>query len=227
MSMGPLDRLIPVFPLPNCVLLPGAAQCLHIFEPRYRQMVADELDRVDGRQLVALALLRPGYESMYCTHSAPIHPSVCIGELIKHQQLVDGRYNILLLGVHRATIVKEQADRPYRRGRLQIVQTIKDLEPSEEQHLLIRLNNALKSLPEDLRSITSDIAEQAPSLEQLVDLLSFHVLPSEAAAAKMMILAEPRLDFRARMLTTLLQRLFESKAGSIFQSSCPPHLCDN
>src|SRR5262245_53587958 len=50
---------IPLFPLPNLVLFPHILQPLHIFEPRYRKMVADALT---SERLLALALLKPGWE---------------------------------------------------------------------------------------------------------------------------------------------------------------------
>ena len=53
---------LPIFPLPNCVLLPGGLLPLHVFEPRYRELTRDCLA---GDQLMAVARLRPGYESTY------------------------------------------------------------------------------------------------------------------------------------------------------------------
>ena len=53
---------LPIFPLPNCVLLPGGLLPLHVFEPRYRELTRDCLS---GTQLMAIARLRPGYEQTY------------------------------------------------------------------------------------------------------------------------------------------------------------------
>ena len=61
--------LAPIFPLPNVVLFPNALLPLHIFEPRYRQMTADALE---GERLIAMALLRPGWESS----SPPAEPPI-------------------------------------------------------------------------------------------------------------------------------------------------------
>ena len=52
-------RRIPLFPLPGVVLLPGALLPLHIFEPRYRAMVADALA---GDRRIGMAMIRPGWE---------------------------------------------------------------------------------------------------------------------------------------------------------------------
>src|SRR3954463_11459871 len=87
-----------LFPLPNLVLLPHVIQPLHIFEPRYRQLIADSL--ADDRQF-ALALLRPGWAA--ASHRRPpLFPAVCLGKVYQEEILFDGRYNLLLHGRRRA-----------------------------------------------------------------------------------------------------------------------------
>ena len=58
---GALTEL-PIFPLPNCVLLPGGLLPLHVFEPRYRELTRDCLAT---HHLMGVARLRPGYEQTY------------------------------------------------------------------------------------------------------------------------------------------------------------------
>src|SRR5436305_11828488 len=99
-SFGGTARL---FPLPNLVLFPSVIQPLHIFEPRYRALMADALE--DDR-LMALALLKAGWEEDY--HKAPpIYPVVCLGRIFQEERLADGRYNLLLHGLCRARILEE------------------------------------------------------------------------------------------------------------------------
>lgn len=107
------SRLIPIFPLPNAVLLPRAILPLHIFEPRYREMLADTLN---DQALVAMAFLKPGYEERYYTHCAAIHEVVCVGRVVRHEMLEDGRYNLLLQGIVRAAVRSEDHELSYRRG---------------------------------------------------------------------------------------------------------------
>src|SRR3954467_11014816 len=57
-----LPPTIPIFPLPNVVLFPNVFLPLHIFEPRYRQMVDDALN---GDRIIGMVLLRPGWEGDY------------------------------------------------------------------------------------------------------------------------------------------------------------------
>src|SRR2546426_12001402 len=92
-----------LFPLPNLVLFPYAIQPLHIFEPRYRQMTAHALG---GDRLIALVLLRPGWESDY-EGRPPIHAVACLGRIITEQRLADESYNILLRGLSRMRILAE------------------------------------------------------------------------------------------------------------------------
>src|SRR5581483_8559229 len=94
-----------LFPLPNLVLFPHVMQPLHIFEPRYRQMTTDALD---GDRLIALALLRPGWEADY-DGKPVIYPVACLGRIVAEQRLEDGRYNILLRGLSRIRVLEELA----------------------------------------------------------------------------------------------------------------------
>ena len=100
----------PLFPLPNVVHFPHLLLPLHIFEPRYRQMVGDSLT---GSRLIAMALLKPGWVTT--EGSPPIHDTVCLGRITAEQTAPDGRYYLVVQGLSRARIVREEAsDRPYR-----------------------------------------------------------------------------------------------------------------
>jgi Lon protease-like protein len=102
---------LPIFPLPNCVLLPGGLLPLHVFEPRYRAMTRDCLE---GNQLMGIARLRPGFEiSPY--GKPPVYDKCGVGKIICSEELPDGRFALLLRGVARVEIARElQSDRAYR-----------------------------------------------------------------------------------------------------------------
>lgn len=105
-----LPRLIPLFPLPNVVLFPRMPMPLHVFEPRYRKMVADVLNT---HRTIGMVLLKPGWEADY--HGRPpVYPSGCAGRVEKCDPLEDGRFNILLKGLSRFRILEEHAGEPYR-----------------------------------------------------------------------------------------------------------------
>ena len=105
---------IPIFPLPEVVLFPHTLLPLHIFEARYRQMVRDCLA---GDRRLAMALLRPGWEADYYGRP-PIYPIAGAGEIIEHEELPDGRFNVVVRGTMRIGITAElPIDKPYRVAR--------------------------------------------------------------------------------------------------------------
>ncbi len=107
---GTLSSL-PIFPLPNCVLLPGGLLPLHVFEPRYRELTRDCLA---GHQLMAVARLRPGFETTYYGRP-PVFERCGVGRIICSEELPDGRFALLLRGIARVEIARElPADRTYR-----------------------------------------------------------------------------------------------------------------
>jgi Lon protease-like protein len=114
-SLSPPDSqalsALPIFPLPNCVLLPGGLLPLHVFEPRYRDLTRDCLA---GSQLMAVARLRPGYETAYYGRP-PVYDRCGVGRIICSEELPDGRFALLLRGVARIEIARElPAERAYR-----------------------------------------------------------------------------------------------------------------
>ncbi len=115
---------VPLFPLPTCVLLPHATVPLHIFEPRYRAMVNDA---VDGRGLIAMATFEGADWKRDYEGRPALRPHVCVGYMVRHDRLPDGRFNILLQGICRARIVSETRSDPYRAA---------VLEPTEPRDVL-------------------------------------------------------------------------------------------
>lgn len=106
---------IPVFPLPSVVLLPGEVLPLHIFEPRYRDMVRDALD---GHRVIGMI----EYAADHATSTQeppPVRQVGCVGHIADCKELPDGRYLLWLLGLERFTIDAElPADTLYRQVRV-------------------------------------------------------------------------------------------------------------
>lgn len=100
---------VPVFPLPHVVLFPEARLPLHIFEPRYRTMLADCLER--GGELVIAQLTRL---------DGRVAAVAGLGRVVEHQPLPDGRSNIAVVGIARvrlSELVQEDLPRyPYKRA---------------------------------------------------------------------------------------------------------------
>lgn len=99
---------VPLFPLAGAILFPRSQLPLHIFEPRYREMVHDSVEGA-GR----IAMIQP--QRLDDDNQAPLYAVGCVGEIVSLEELDDGRYNIVLLGSHRFRLVKEtDADALYR-----------------------------------------------------------------------------------------------------------------
>jgi Lon protease-like protein len=111
--MLPVD--LPLFPLPHVVLFPDVCLPLHIFEPRYRQMLTAALN---GDRMIGMALLKAGHEAEY-DGQPPVYAVGCAGLITHAEQLPDGRSNIMLHGMQRFRIVSENHDLPYRRARVE------------------------------------------------------------------------------------------------------------
>jgi len=105
-----LPPTIPIFPLPNVVLFPNVFLPLHIFEPRYREMVRDALG---GDRIIGMVLLRPGYEADY-EGRPPVYPVGCAGVVTHAEPLPDGRYNIVLRGLEKFRVTDEDRSKSYR-----------------------------------------------------------------------------------------------------------------
>src|SRR3954469_18063351 len=102
---------LPIFPLANCVLLPGGLLPLHVFEPRYRELTRDCLA---GHPLMCAARPRPGCETTYYGRP-PVFEKCGVGRIICSEELPDGRFALLLRGVARAEIARElNGDKAYR-----------------------------------------------------------------------------------------------------------------
>ncbi|MBX3425103.1 MAG: LON peptidase substrate-binding domain-containing protein [Pirellulales bacterium] len=190
-----------LFPLPNLVMFPHVMQPLHIFEQRYRTMLNEALDS-DG--LLAMGVVTGDFES----ERPPVCPHVCLGKVVTHHRLDDGRYNVLLLGMRRARIVSELPDdRPFRRAELELLDdfapTAGDDDRAElQRELTERFGESLQGSALVDEAIRSFLSDEAP-LGVLTDLVSFAApLGLEEKCA---LLAEGNVDRRAKLLNRWLR----------------------
>ena len=165
---GALTEL-PIFPLPNCVLLPGGLLPLHVFEPRYRELTRDCLAT---HQLMGVARLRPGFEQTYYGRP-PVFERLGVGRIICSEELPDGRFALLLRGVARVEIARElPVERAYRLVEAQLLRDAScDLTDVTDHH------NQLIHLCDRL----AEVIEQGGA--QLRDLVRAFETPGECADA--------------------------------------------
>jgi Lon protease-like protein len=151
---------LPIFPLSNVVLFPQVQVPLHLFEPRYRQMAADVLDR-GGR--IGMVVVRPEHLTEMAG-KPPVFPIGCAGRITASQKLEDGRYNIVLAGEARFRIVDEPEGAPERLYRVARVEPLEDRLDDADVPRVAALRERVVELVGDLVRLTAP--EQAQDLPQ-------------------------------------------------------------
>jgi Lon protease-like protein len=177
-----LDAL-PVFPLPQTVLFPGALLPLHVFEPRYRTLIKDCLA---SHKVLAVSLIREAAERNERRHPA-IEPVAGLGLIIDHVVLPDGRYNVLLRGKARVLLKELPFVPPYRRASA----TLLEPEPGSPPAL-------------DLRALLSSASAFAADIKARDPEFDFRI-PPQATAAAAADLAAHHLVLDARERQSILE----------------------
>jgi ATP-dependent Lon protease len=221
---GDFAGVVRLFPLPNLVMFPGVLQPLHVFEPRYVEMLEDAL--ADDR-LIAMALLAPGWERDY-EGRPPIAPSVCIGRVVSHTRTDEGKYNLLLLGARRARVTRELP--PARSFRRAAVELLADAYPAAGAASRGALQ---QKLVESLRPFVSASAASQQQFQQLLasdvplglvaDIVA-HTL-SLALPTKLELLGECNVDRRAELLIAQVEHM--QREASAPRAPFPPKFSDN
>jgi uncharacterized protein len=213
----PFTREIPLFPLPNCVLFPGAVQPLHIFEPRYRAMIQAALREAGSCTgtggcggVLAMALLRPGWEKNYYA-CPPIYDCLCAGRIIAHERLPDGKFNLLFQGMARARLIAERTcTGEWGAYRLAVLEEIPEVsadpdQQSAQRQMLRRLfeTTALKDLT--ITPALASLFEDPVPSSRLIDALTFTLV--QDMEAKQRLLEEPDAGVRGQLLLRELMEL--------------------
>ena len=208
---GTLPLRAPLFPIAGAILFPRAQLPLHIFEPRYREMVRDAVDS-DG----LIAVVQPQLVEVEDDSKQPLYPVGCVGEIVGLEELEDGRFNIVLNGSNRFRIMSEvDLETPYRNADLD-VGAFDDREPeplgmtqrAEVEREARRLGDAL-GLSVDWSAV-SRLDD-----EMLVNAIA-QVAPFDVSA-KQALLESEGLDERADLLVQLMQFLRLSQGGAELQ----------
>lgn len=211
-----------LFPLPNLVLFPGLTQALHIFEPRYRQMTADALA---SDRLLAMALLRPGWEQNY-EGKPPLYPNVCLGRIVADQKLKDGRYNLRLQGFVRGRIIHElEEDELYRSARLELIEDCD--EPTAESEARLR-NLMLERIPpwcvsnKNALEAFHGLLRSKLSMSAVTDVMSY-MLPLDLEL-KHELLGTAEVEKRAEMIVAAMR---QHPDAAELDATFPPDFSEN
>lgn len=188
---------VPIFPLGGAILFPRSQLPLHIFEPRYREMVRDAIDG-SGQ----IAMIQP--QRVDDDNKAPLYDVGCVGEVVGVEELEDGRFNIVLLGSNRFRVVREaDIDASYRCADVDI-EAFDDNEPpplaliqrAEVEREARKLGDAL--------GLAVDWAAVARLDDEMLVNAIAQVAPFDIGA-KQALLEQAALDSRADLLVQLMQ----------------------
>ena len=189
---------LPLFPL-NVVLFPHMPLPLHIFEPRYRQMIADCLEEGHSFGVVAI---REGTE----TGPATPYDVGTLAKIVRIDRLEDGRMNLLVMGASRFTIVATADDRPYLRGEIRIIpETGDDLDATARLTEMTALS--FRQYSNLLRELVGQQPDEVePPMEP--ELLSYLIAAALnlQVPEKQTLLAEARTDARLLLELRLLRK---------------------
>jgi Lon protease-like protein len=187
-------------------LFPGGGLPLHVFEPRYRNLVADALA---GDRVVALPRLEPGYTQAEYQGRPPVAPFLGVGVIVESERFVDGRYQLVVRGVARARIAREHApERTYREAELLILEDLTHAVTSAAAEALagclVELSRCLDA--EGARAL-GRVAALSDDPARLADHAAALLLPTDACQDLMGEL-DPQL--RVERVTELLAELLLS-----------------
>jgi Lon protease-like protein len=203
-----------LFPLPNAVLFPHTMLPLHIFEPRYRQMTREALD--DGIPICVVKLLDSG--ELNALGRPATHDIGGAGFILQHQELPDGRFNILLGGAARVRIIEEyMSDRPYRVARAELLPD-EPSPPDETERLMRALRGCVMGMQEPYVRLAEGIARAMNSLPDpgaLADAIASVILadPNERQRFLECARVQSRLDDVIARISELL--LVTKREGSL------------
>jgi len=191
------EKEIPLFPLPEVVLFPNTDRPLLIYEPRYREMVADALK---GDRTIGMVRLRPGFEKDY-DGRPPIDAVGCAGVIQESEQLPDGRYIILLRGLTTFRVLSEDQRKPYRLARVEI---IPELLKDEDRAPLSAVRERLAALLVTVLRAGAELPDPALDDAEFINLLAQALKMPESDRQD--LLERPSVLSRARALVDRLDR---------------------
>lgn len=197
---------VPILPLPDTVFFPHTLLPLHIFEPRYKQMIKDVLD---SNGMVGVVQLRPGWHESYF-ESPPVYKVLGVGSIIESEQLEDGRYDILLSGRYRTQIVAEQETAIYRSAEVHIVED--EIQPADADNVstdhetLLTLYAKISAALPSGTSLHPGLDEKTVPPGTLVDVMSSLLVndPYERQS----LLSEPDVARRQQLLRVQIRSMF-------------------
>ena len=207
---------IPIFPLPTVVLFPNVFLPLHIFEPRYRQMVGDALS---GDRLIGMTLLKGAAPADDARPA--VYDVGCSGVITHVERLPDGRFNIILRGVEKFTILGEETPSPGELYRKAVVDGFDEtLDAPERDQLAFerrRLETRLAPLFERARaeSFLPHTMPDTDLVNALAQYLEFEPVERQALLEQPGPLARCRAMMELLDVKALVERTAAADTGTV------------
>ncbi|MCC7033422.1 MAG: LON peptidase substrate-binding domain-containing protein [Acidobacteria bacterium] len=207
---------IPIFPLPTVVLFPNVFLPLHIFETRYRQMVADALS---GDRIIGMTLLKAGHEE--AGERPPVYAVGCSGVITHVERLADGRVNLILRGVEKFRILGEDEPAPGQLYRKAVIspldESVNDLERATLSAERRRLEARLAPLFERARA-ESFLPQTMPDTDlvnALAQYLEFDPVERQALLEQPGPVARCRAMLELLEVKALIERTASAEPGTV------------
>lgn len=210
-----------LFPLPNLVMFPHVVLPLHIFEPRYRQMTEHALG---SDRLITMIQVTPPPRGEAWSEPVPLETVGCLGRIIRHERLADGRFNFLLLGLKRVRLLRElKTGMLYRSASVEILEDIPaSLPEAPRRDELVGLFRKHHEKHQELDPDLGELLGKDVPLSVLADII-IHALPLPAIL-KQCLLAEASVDRRVEQLVAVLRPVAE---GPVRGRAFPPPFSAN
>ncbi len=189
-DLAPALAELPLFPLQEAVLLPGTTMPLHVFEPRYRQLVRDAL--ASHRSLSIVRVPDPHADM---AGNPPLCAVAGAGTIVDHHELPDGRFHIIVAARERVRLDELPFVPPYRRARATVLATVASDVPRTE---VAALHAAITGFARAVRAVSPTFD---PALPGETELGAF----CDACAGKLLLTGDARqrvleaLDLRERV----------------------------
>jgi len=168
LNLQNFSGIVPLFPLPNVVFFPNSLLPLHVFEPRYRQMVDDI---IESERIIGMVLLKPGWEKDYYGNPE-IFNIACMGKIVSIEEMNEGKSNIVLYGLKRIKINDIVNEIPYRVASVNVLEDVHYQNEEVYQKRLVELISKWNSILGDEQKSHKINIDTTMSIENLTDVLT-------------------------------------------------------
>lgn len=217
---------VPVMTLPNTVFFPQALLPLHIFEPRYRQMLRDVLAK---DRMFAVAQLDSGRQADPALNE-PLHRTATVGIIRACQKGENDTSNLLLQGLCRVAVKKILREDPYRVIAIEPLTTTAGTHHAELEVLrleVMKLLNVRRRLGTPAPKGMTQFLESIEDIDTFADIAVFNLCEDSGVKQQLLETLETRrrLQLFAASLKTEIeaQRLRRKLQGHLTDD----HIVDN